>query len=79
MRPLTEILRNVPTGYTLKCGLKLNHLLFMDDLKIYGKNERGINGLVSTVGIFSNNRGMEFGAKKCGALIIIPFLMLVLR
>ena len=40
MIPLTDILRKVPTGYTLKCGLKLNHLLFMDDLKIYGKNGR---------------------------------------
>ena len=70
MIPLTEILRNVPTGYTLKCGLKLNHLLFMDDLKIYGKSEREINGLVSTVEIFSNNIGMEFGAKKCGTLIL---------
>ncbi|XP_063592543.1 uncharacterized protein LOC134769733 [Penaeus indicus] len=67
---LTDILRKVPTGYTLKCGLKLNHLLFMDDLKIYGKNEREINGLVSTVEIFSNNIGMEFGAKKCGTLIL---------
>ena len=70
MIPLTEILRNVPTGYTLKCGLKLNHLLFMDDLKIYGKSEREINGLVSTVEIFSNNIGMEFGAKKCGTRIL---------
>ncbi|XP_063598714.1 uncharacterized protein LOC134775182 [Penaeus indicus] len=70
MIPLTDILRKVPTGYTLKCGLKLNHLLFMDDLKIYGKNEREINGLVSTIEIFSNNIGMEFEAKKCGTLIL---------
>ena len=41
----------------------------MDDLKIYGKNERKINGLVSTAEIFSNNIGMEFGAKKCGTRI----------
>ena len=43
MRPLTEILREVPMGYTLKCGEKLNHLLFMDDLKIYGENEQGVS------------------------------------
>ena len=40
MRPLTEILRKVPMGYTLECKEKLNHLLFMDDLKIYEKSER---------------------------------------
>ena len=48
MFPLTEILRQVQLGYTLKCGERLNHLLFMDDLKIYGKNEREINALAST-------------------------------
>ena len=39
-------------------------------IKIYGKSEREINGLVSTVEIFSNNIGMEFGAKKCGTLTL---------
>lgn len=42
----------------------------MDDLKIYGKNEREINGLVSTVEIFSNNIGLEPGAKNFGTLIL---------
>ena len=70
MRPLTEILRKVPMGYTLKCGEKLNHLLFMDDLKIYGKSEREINSLVSTVELFSTDVGMEFGTKKCGTLVL---------
>ena len=55
---LTEILRKVSTGRTFKKGEKLNLPLFMDDLKIYGKNEREINGLVSTVEIFSYDIGM---------------------
>ena len=70
MRPLTEILREVPMGYTLKCGEKFNHLLFMDDLKIYGKNEREVNALVSTIELFSTDIGMEFGTKKCGTLVL---------
>ena len=70
MRRLTEILRKVPMGYTLKCGEKLNHLLFMDDLKIYGKNEREVNALVSTIELFSTDIGMEFGTKKCGTLVL---------
>ena len=69
MFPLTEILRQVKSGYTLKCGEGLNHLLFMDDRKIYGKNEREINALAFTVNIFSTDIGMEFGIKKCGTLI----------
>ena len=66
----TEILRQVQSGYTLKCGEKLNHLLFMDDLKIYGKNEHELNALASTVEIFSTDIGMDFGIKKCGTLIL---------
>ena len=31
---LTQILRKVKCGYALKSGDKLNHLLFMDDLKL---------------------------------------------
>ena len=56
--------------YTLKSGEKLNHLLFMDDLKIYGKSEREINALVSTVELFSTDVGMEFGTKKCDKLVL---------
>ena len=54
----------------MKNGEKLNHLLFMDDLKIFAKSEREVNGLVSTVQILSNDIGMEFGIKKCGVLVL---------
>ena len=64
MIPLSQILRKLKSGYTLKNGEKLNHLLFMDDLKIFAKSEREINGLISTVQILSNDTGMEFGIKK---------------
>ena len=40
----------------------------MDDLKIFAKSEREINGLVSTIQILSKDIGMEFGIKKCGVL-----------
>ena len=46
----------------------LNCLLFMDDLKIFAKNEREVNGLISTVEISSNDIGLEVGMKKCGLL-----------
>ena len=69
MRSLTEILRKVPMGYTLKCVEKLSHLLFTDDLKIYGKSECEINALVSTVELFSTDIGMKFVTMKCGTLV----------
>ena len=39
MIPLSLILRDTRAGYQLKKkGCKINHLPFMDDLKLYGKN-----------------------------------------
>ena len=48
----------------------LNCLLFMDDLEIFAKNEREVNGLISTVEISSNDIGLEVGMKKCGLLAL---------
>ena len=42
----------------------------MDDLKLYGKCENEIKGLVSTVEVFSQDRGMVFGIKKCGVIMM---------
>ena len=49
---------------------KVEPTFVMDDLKIFAKSEREVNGLVSTVQILSNDIGMEFGIKKCGALVM---------
>ena len=42
MIPLTCVLRKARVGYMLD-GVKINHLLFMDDLKLFGKNEREVD------------------------------------
>ena len=34
-------------------NVKVNHLLLMDDLKEFGKNEKEINSLVKIVEVFS--------------------------
>ena len=49
---------------------KLNHLLFMDDLKLFAKSHDQIDSLVTTVQVFSKDIGMEFGINKCGAVIL---------
>ena len=42
----------------------------MDDLKLYDKNEKGLESLAQTVRIFSDNIGMEFGIDKCATLVL---------
>ena len=55
----TNIMRKSTAGYNLAKEFKVNHLLFMDDLKMFGKSEDQIKSLVQTVQLFSENIGME--------------------
>ena len=58
-------------GYDLGDGSKTaNHLIFMDDLKLHGKNEYEVDSLVQTVRIFTKDIQMKFGISKCVKLII---------
>ena len=69
MVPLSLILRKVSASYEWgKTELKLNYLLFMDDLKLLSKSKEQIDTLVRPVHVFSTDIGMEFGMKKCGIL-----------
>ena len=70
MTPLTLILRKSTAGYDLAKEFKVNHRLFMDDLKLFGKSEDQINLLAQTVQLFSEDIGMEFGLKKCVVLLM---------
>ena len=48
----------------------VNHLLYLDDLKLYGRNNREIQSLVTTVKIFSDDICMKFGLDECASLSI---------
>ena len=50
--------------------LKINHLFFMDDIKLFGKSQNQIDLLVNTVYLLSSDIGMEFGIGKCGVLVM---------
>ena len=69
--PLTLILRKEKAIYDLgnKKG-SINHLLFMDDLKLYGKNKEQVESLVNTVRVYSDDICMEFGISKCALLVM---------
>lgn len=68
--PLTIMLRKVKSGYLMRNKSKVNHLLYMDDLKIYAKNSMELESLINTVRIFSGDIGMEFGLQKCAILVM---------
>ena len=69
--PLSLILRKMKAAYEFsERKEKINHLLFMDDLKLYSRSEKGLESLVQTVHVFSEDIGMEFGIKKCAMLVM---------
>ena len=65
MISLTLILRKTKIAYEVKKGgVKINHLMFMDHLKLFAKNENQIDSLVKTVRVFSDNIKMGFTMKR---------------
>lgn len=55
--PLTKVLRKVKAGYVIKeKNVKVNYLLFMEELKIFGESEREIDSMVKTVQVVSKDR-----------------------
>ena len=71
MLPLTLVLRKMRAGYRLaKDATPINHLLFMDDLKLYGANKDQLDSLIQVVRMFSQDIKMSFGLEKCAVLEI---------
>ena len=56
-------------GYHLRKNRpRVNHLLYMDDLKLYAKDKKELNTLIQTVRVFSKDIGMDFGIEKCAMI-----------
>ena len=69
MMPLTLVLINTKAGYRFSKDMKpVNHLLFMDDLKLYGASKDQLDSLVQVVRVVSQDIRMSFGFDKCAVL-----------
>ena len=42
--------------------------MYMDDIKLFAKNEKELETLIHTVRIYSQDIGMGFGIEKCALL-----------
>ena len=69
--PLSLVLRKAKAVYEFS-GIKgkINNLLFMDDLKLYSRNEKELDLLIQKIRAFSEDIGMEFGIEKSPLLVI---------
>ena len=68
---LSLILRRAKAAYKFsESKKKINHVLFMDDLKLYSRSEKGLDSLVQAVRPCSEDIGIEFCIGKCAMLVI---------
>ena len=47
---------------------EINQLIFIDNLKLYGKTMQELDSLMQTARILSSVIGMQFGISKCAML-----------
>ena len=67
----TVILRKTESAYQFSSNKEnINQFPFLDDLKLRAKNEEGLESLVQTVLIFSDDVYMEYSIDKCAILVL---------
>ena len=74
LSPLLFIIAMIPVNHILgKCTVryklikpqeKINHVLYMDDIKLFAKNEKELETLIHAVRIYNQDIEMEFGIEK---------------
>ena len=71
MIPMTRVLERMEIGYLLKKeGSRINHLMFMVDIKLLVRGTKETDTLVQTARIVSNDTRMELGIEKCALVNI---------
>jgi len=71
LMPLSTILNSTNKGFVVdKDRLVLNHLLYLDDLKLFARSRSELESLVKTVKLFSDAIHMRFGIEKCATASI---------
>lgn len=72
LNPLSKLLTTTKLGYKLKSTnteKRINHLLYVDDAKLYADSEEDLGKLISITQTFSEDIRMNFGYNKCAKII----------
>ena len=54
----SNMLEKTQYGYQFKSGIKINHLLYMNEIKLFAKKKRYIDSLIHLTQVYSNDIGM---------------------
>ena len=64
LMPLSRELNQTGYGYNIQ-KRSINHQFYMDDLKLFAKDDNDLEGLLETMKKFSDDTDMFFGLDKC--------------
>jgi hypothetical protein len=73
LNPLSYLLKRTNHGFGINSNnqeIQLNHLLYMDDIKLYPATNNQQQGLLQLTQTFSRDSKMSFGIEKCKTLSI---------
>ncbi|KAL0851472.1 hypothetical protein ABMA28_007269 [Loxostege sticticalis] len=70
LNPLSHLLNQTKNGYKLTNSATISHLMYMDDIKLYGKSSTDMKNLLNITANFSKDIQMTFGLDKCKTLHI---------
>ena len=62
--PLSYIIRKCTAGYKLSKSQMINHLVYVDDIKLFAINESELENQLQTVRIYSQDIEVEFGIEN---------------
>ena len=65
LNPLSQELQKTRYGYQLDEQTKINHLFYVDDLKLYETSDKQLTGLTTTVKNISEDIRIKFGLDRC--------------
>jgi len=69
--PLTNELNRADCGYQVHgTERKISHLLYMDDLKLFGRNKNDLKNEMKIVQTISRDINMNFGLEKCARIFL---------
>jgi len=69
--PLTNELNRAGCGYQVHgTERKISHLLYMDDLKLLGRNENELKNELKIVQTISKDMNVNFGLEKCARICL---------
>ncbi|XP_008480774.1 uncharacterized protein LOC103517514 [Diaphorina citri] len=72
LNPLSMLLKNTKLGYRpkIKDDVRISHLLFIDDMKLFAENEKDLTKMLETAEKFNDTVGMKFNVDKCAIMKI---------